>query len=252
MRALLALIPLSLVALLLPAPRPAAARPEFARRESKACGFCHINPRGGGPRNQAGLEYARNEFRFPARKGDLRDFQRKRDREAMDAALRLIDIQHIPAAASALKRLQKSVKGEAAKGAVTAELHSLDVKGAEILGRARTLLRSNRGTERSEGLELLVRLSVEYKGLDVHADVVSDLRELQRDKEQRDEIRKEQAEAKAWLAYLDALKLRVEGAESRATKAFGKVLKSHEGTRAAKAAQRELKMSEPDEEGERR
>ena len=41
--------------------RPAAARPEFARREMKACGYCHINPRGGGPRNARGLEYARND-----------------------------------------------------------------------------------------------------------------------------------------------------------------------------------------------
>jgi len=247
MRALLALVPLALVALLLPPPRPAAARPEFARRESKACGFCHINPRGGGPRNQTGLEYARNEFRFPARKGDLRDFERKRDREAMDAARRLIDIQHIPAATSALKRLEKSVKGDAAKSAVTAELHGLDVKGTEILGRARTLLRSNQFKERTEGLELLVRLSVEYKGLDVHEDVTKDLRELQRDKEQRERIRAEQVEAKAWLAYLDALKLRVEGAGSRATKAFEKILTAQEGTRAAKAAQRELKMSETEE-----
>ena len=230
MRALLALIALLLAALLLPAPPPAEARPEFARRESKACGFCHINPRGGGPRNQTGLEYA--------------DFERKRDREAMDRAQRLIDIQHIPAAVSALKRLEKSAQGDAARRVVTAELHALDVKGTEILGRARTLLRSNRFKERTEGLELLVRLSVEYKGLDVHEDVTADLRELQRDQEQRERIRKEQAEAKAWVAYLDALKQRIEGDETRARKSFGKVVKSDEGTRAAKAAQRELKMGE--------
>ena len=51
------LLPIGFLALALAiAKAPAvSARPEFARRESKACGYCHINPRGGGARNQTDL-----------------------------------------------------------------------------------------------------------------------------------------------------------------------------------------------------
>ena len=86
MRAALTLLLLALVA------QEADARPPFARREQKACGYCHINPRGGGARNQTGLLYARNEFSFPPRKGNLNTFTRAKDRAAMVRARKLMDV----------------------------------------------------------------------------------------------------------------------------------------------------------------
>ena len=61
MRSMVVLLPLSLAVILAGTPEPVDARPEFARREGRACGYCHINPRGGGARNSRGLQYARNE-----------------------------------------------------------------------------------------------------------------------------------------------------------------------------------------------
>ena len=71
MRPLLTLALLALVIVGVLRPRPSYGKPEFARREGRACGYCHINPRGGGTRNQTGLLYARNELKFLARPGNL-------------------------------------------------------------------------------------------------------------------------------------------------------------------------------------
>jgi hypothetical protein len=235
------LLPVLLGLALLVAPERAAARPEFARREGKACGFCHINPRGGGARNATGLLFARNEFKFPARKGDLKDFERERDRKSVIRARKLIDLQHIKAAVTELKRLSRSVKGEAARKAVLDALHDLDVKGTEILGQARRMLR--KPEEAGEGVELLVVLDTEYRSLDVHAQAVEDLRELRRDKERREAIRREQREAKARLLYLDARVHRLDGKERKAQETFAKVLESYADTRSAKLARKEIKSA---------
>jgi hypothetical protein len=39
------------------APRSASALPAYAQKEGKACGYCHTNAAGGGPRNARGQQY---------------------------------------------------------------------------------------------------------------------------------------------------------------------------------------------------
>ncbi len=39
------------------APQHASALPAYAAKEGKACGYCHVNPAGGGPRNAMGKKY---------------------------------------------------------------------------------------------------------------------------------------------------------------------------------------------------
>jgi len=41
-------------------PRQAAATPAYAAQTKKACGFCHVNPAGGGPRTPAGEKFQQN------------------------------------------------------------------------------------------------------------------------------------------------------------------------------------------------
>jgi hypothetical protein len=217
------------------------ARPEFARREGKACGFCHINPRGGGARNQTGLAYARNEFRFAPRKADLKDFVRKRDRRAMVRVRKLIEMAHVRAAVTDLTRLSKSAKGEAARRACKQALHHLEVKGTEILGQSRRLLRGKEAEGRAEGIELLVLLKAEYKDLEVHAEALADLKELRRDKAHREGIAREEREAKARLLYLDAFVLRADGKAGKAKQLLEKIVESYADTRVAKPARKELK-----------
>jgi len=46
------------------APRSATALPAYAQKEGKACGYCHANPAGGGPRNAKGQQYEANGHSF--------------------------------------------------------------------------------------------------------------------------------------------------------------------------------------------
>src|ERR1044072_6339097 len=42
----------------------AEARPEYARQENKTCGYCHLNPAGGGARGYRGMYYGANSLSF--------------------------------------------------------------------------------------------------------------------------------------------------------------------------------------------
>ncbi len=50
----------ALIATVAIAPRQAAATPAYAAQTKKACGFCHVNPAGGGPRNANGQKFEKN------------------------------------------------------------------------------------------------------------------------------------------------------------------------------------------------
>jgi hypothetical protein len=46
------------------APQRAAALPAYAAKEGKPCGYCHVNPAGGGARNAMGKKYEANGHTF--------------------------------------------------------------------------------------------------------------------------------------------------------------------------------------------
>ena len=46
------------------APRHATALPAYAAKEAKPCGYCHVNPAGGGPETDKGKEYQENGHKF--------------------------------------------------------------------------------------------------------------------------------------------------------------------------------------------
>jgi mono/diheme cytochrome c family protein len=50
------------------APKRADALPAYAASTGKACGACHQNPAGGGPRNAFGDAFAANGHKLPAKK----------------------------------------------------------------------------------------------------------------------------------------------------------------------------------------
>ncbi len=53
-----------LAATLVVAPKSASALPAYAAKEGKACGYCHVNAAGGGPRNAKGKQYEANGHSF--------------------------------------------------------------------------------------------------------------------------------------------------------------------------------------------
>jgi len=46
------------------APKHAAATAAYAAKEAKPCGYCHVNPAGGGPETDKGKEYKANGHKF--------------------------------------------------------------------------------------------------------------------------------------------------------------------------------------------
>jgi mono/diheme cytochrome c family protein len=55
-------------ALTIAAPKSADALPAYASQTGKACGACHTNPAGGGPRNAYGEAFAANGHKLPGKK----------------------------------------------------------------------------------------------------------------------------------------------------------------------------------------
>ena len=231
-----ALVPAALLLSAILLAPTAEARPEFARRETLACGYCHIQPRGGGPRNANGLRYARNEFKFPVTKGNLNSFTKPKQRASMVRARELIRIDNVRAAHTELTRLARGVKEQSAKELVASELHQLGVRGDEILGQARLLLRKTSPKKRETGIEMLCIVASAYKGLDAQVQASADLKELRRDKQFKELVKREEREEKARQALLTALAQRLNGKDKKARKSLGKVRKSYAGTRAAERA----------------
>ncbi len=60
----LGLAAFALFAGLVVAPRSATALPAYAQKEGKACGYCHVNPAGGGERTAKGKQYEANGHTF--------------------------------------------------------------------------------------------------------------------------------------------------------------------------------------------
>jgi len=50
------------------APRPAAAKPEFAAKTGFPCGKCHVSKTGGGTLKPYGLAFKANGFEVPKKK----------------------------------------------------------------------------------------------------------------------------------------------------------------------------------------
>jgi len=221
-------------------PDGAHGRPEFAKREGKACGYCHINPRGGGPRNETGLLYARSNFSFPEKAADLRDLAKESDRDAIRRTRLLLDVQHIPAAIQHLQRVAKAIRGDAGKKLVADELHRLDVKGTEILGQGRLLLRSSKPKEADEGVELVMLVATQWKGLSVNAEALADLRDLRADPARKEAVVREEREAKARLLFLDGAVAVAEGNREKAMGVFLQVVERFPGTRAAEEATKRI------------
>ena len=49
-------------------PKSAHALPAYAQQTGKACGACHKNPAGGGPRTSLGEAFAANGHKLPGKK----------------------------------------------------------------------------------------------------------------------------------------------------------------------------------------
>jgi hypothetical protein len=195
-------------------PRAAEARPEFSRREGKDCRYCHVNPRGGGPRNPKGQEYERNGFTFrtagsaPKGYGEDDAFTTEANGQAFWLARQAIALEHWGDALRRLLALQKKeTKGPGAQLVVNT-IGQVDGRGRDLARAAKEALAAGKAPEAAEAL---ARLEAEFKGRDAAKEVPRIRAELQRLPDAKAAIATAVAVETQRLAFRDALMKDVEG-----------------------------------------
>ena len=71
------IVPLIVIAGVAAVSGPAYARPKYARQEGKMCAHCHVDPKGGGPRNTRGTFYETHNLSFAGFKEEAQDAPKK-------------------------------------------------------------------------------------------------------------------------------------------------------------------------------
>src|SRR5262245_39816498 len=178
----------------------AHARPEYAKKEGKECSFCHVNPKGGGPRNAKGDEYAKNGHKFLAQGfGQDAAFSSEANGKAFDLVQKAISFEHWSDALTRIKDLKsKEKKGAAAQLLLNTE-GQVDGKGRDLAKTAKESVTSGKAKEASEAL---LRVEVEFKGRDAAKDapkIRSDVEKLAGGKEALEAARTLETQRVAWL-----------------------------------------------------
>ena len=141
---------------------PAHAKPEFAKKEGKACGFCHTNPKGGGPFTPKGTEYKQNGLKFPVQGfGEDAAFTTEAAGKAFALVRKAIDVGHFSDALRRIAELRtKEKKGPGAQLLLNTETQ-LDNRGRDLIRVAKDAIQ---GGKVPEAAEALARVEAEFRG----------------------------------------------------------------------------------------
>lgn len=236
-----------LVAAIAGMPRGAQARPEYARKEGKACAFCHVDGRGGGARNPKGMEYEKNGFTFPgAPKGYGEDeaFSTPANGTAFYFVREAIDLGHYGDALRRLKLLQpkEKAKGPAAQRILNAYAQ-IDGRGRDLAKVARDAIANG---QVKEAAEHVARLEVEFRGREPGKEVArlrAEVAKLPGGKEADAAAKAAQPQRLQWL---DAQMKEVEGDPEGAKRLLADLLAKHpQGPYAAQARARLEALNAP-------
>jgi hypothetical protein len=228
----------------------AAAKPEFSRREGKACSFCHVNARGGGDRNAVGMEYEKAGFKFTeAKKGYGEDdlFATPANGTAFYYVREAVEIGHYADALTRLKVLQaKERKGPAAQRILNTYAQ-VDQRGRDLVKAARDAVANG---QVKEAAEALARVEAAFRGREPAKDVArvrADLVRLPGGKEAEAAARAAEPQRGKWLG---ALMKEIEGDVEGAKRALSELLDKHpEGPFAAQAKEKLEALGNPVEGG---
>ena len=145
------------------APVPTAhAKPEFAKKEGKACGFCHVNPKGGGALAAKGAEYKQGGFKFAVQGfGEDSAFTTEAAGKAFALVRKAIDVGHFSDALRRIGELRsKEKKGPGAQLLLNTETQ-VDNRGRDLLRVAKDAIQ---GGKVPEAAEALARVEAEFRG----------------------------------------------------------------------------------------
>lgn len=154
---------------------PAAAMQEYAKKEGKECSFCHLNPKGAGPRNAKGREYEANGHVFGA-KSWTSEANEKLFLRASSAVL----AQWYAEADRVLTELDASEPLAGGKALVAGTRDRFKMFPRAWAGAAKKLLaQEERGLPKR--LEFLAKLESQFPATDEGKDAVKALDELAKD-----------------------------------------------------------------------
>jgi hypothetical protein len=217
----------------------ASAKPEFSRREGKACAYCHVNARGGGDRNAKGMEYERNGFKFPdAKKGYGEDdlFATPANGTAFYYVREAIELGHYADALARLKVLQGKEKKGAAAQRILNTYGQVDQRGRDLVKAARDAVANG---QVKEAAEALARVEVAFRGREPAKDVPkvrAELLKLPGGKEAEAAAKAAEPQRVQWLT---ALMEEVQGDVPGAKKLLEDLLAKHpQGPFAAQAKEK--------------
>lgn len=152
------------LALAVPA-KPAEARPEYAKKEGKDCAYCHVNPKGSGPRNAKGDEYFKNGKKFPAPLGGFGEdkaFSNEANGRNFDLVRKALECQHYPDAVRRLGELKsKEKKGTPGAMLLANTEAQLDGKGRDLVKAAKEAIQSGKPQDAADAM---IRVESEFKG----------------------------------------------------------------------------------------
>jgi hypothetical protein len=238
---------LAVAAVLCTSARDAQAKPEFSKKEGKDCAYCHVNPKGGGARNEKGIEYQRNGFKFSAEGkgfGEDKAFKNEANAKVFEYVRAAIQLEHF---SYALKRVAELRTKEPPKGSANAKLSAVE---STIDGKGRDLVKAAQedvqGGKAAEAAVAVVRVEVEFRGRDVAKSVAKWRGEVAKLSGGKDALTKAAAEEPARIALLDAKMKAIEGDNAAAIKILEDLIaKAPEGsvTPEAKTKLDELKKS---------
>lgn len=210
------------------APLPTAeAKDAFAKKEGKPCGYCHTNPRGGGPRNEKGNEYQRNGFKFataPAGKGYGEDeaFKSQNNADRYEFARAALQNEHY---LDAFRRLAELKLKEDKKS--TGYQKALNLE-AIVEGKGRDLLRAAKeaieGGKAADAADALARVELEFKGREAAKDVAARRADLVKLPGGKEADAKARIDAPQRVRFLDARMKEVEGDTAAAQKILEEML----------------------------
>lgn len=211
----------AVVSVVLVPPPTAEAKPAYSQKEGKPCGFCHTNPRGGGPRNEKGEEYQRDGFKFaaaPAGKGYGEDeaFKSQVNADRYEFARAALQNEHY---ADAFRRLAELKLREDKKGTGYQKAINLE---AIVEGKGRDLVRAAKeaiqGGKAAEAADALARVELEFKGRDAAKEVAARRAELLKLPGGKEADAKARIDAPQRVRFLDARMKEVEGDDPAAMK----------------------------------
>ncbi len=208
------------------APAPSAeAKPEFAKKEGKACGYCHTNPKGGGPFTPKGVEYKQNGLKFPVQGfGEDGAFTTEAAGKAFALVRKAIDVGHFGDALRRIGELKtKEKKGPGAQLLLNTETQ-VDNRGRDLVRVAKDAIQ---GGKVPEAAEALARAEAEFRGREAGREagkVRPDFQKLPGAKEADAAAKLVEAQRLQWF---DALMREAEGKAPEAIKLLTDLVVKH-------------------------